>query len=184
MSPITFSGGKANPLLEKGGQGVALHELHGEIGNPAFLADIKKRDDVRVRKRSRDARFVVEALDEGFVLGTLARDVQPDRLDGKGSLDEGVEGFVDRPHGAVADAALDLIAAYRRRHLLGEPALLAHRPVDGDSSIKVKMCQRNGASSGRDGRACVDFSGTAGVRRAYGGVARARFTGGTTARDL
>ena len=42
--------------------------------------------------------------------GLCARDVQADRLDGERALDQRVEGLVDGPHGAEADAVLDLVA--------------------------------------------------------------------------
>ncbi len=110
---------EAHALLDQGGEGLALHKLHGQVRDPSLLADVEEGDDVGMGERARDSGLVVEPLDERFVLGALARDVQADGLDREGALDQGVEGFVDGPHGPEADAFLDLVAADALGHLLG-----------------------------------------------------------------
>src|SRR5206468_8480910 len=131
---------------------------------PALLADVEKGDDVRMRQRTRDPGLVIEPVDEGTVLRALAGDVETDRLDGQRALDEGVEGLVDRPHGAVPDAVEDLVAADRLGHLVGQSSVVVHIPVSSaqvrspgrgpgsltrksDCSIPVKRCQRTSLSS-------------------------------------
>ena len=49
------------------------------------------------------------------VLGALAGDVEPDRLDRERPLDEGVEGLVDGPHRPEAEGPRDLVAPDRGR---------------------------------------------------------------------
>ena len=98
---------------------LAVHELHGEERNAVLLPDVEEGHDARVGQRPRDARLLVEALDEGLVLGALAGDVEADRLDRQRALDEGVEGPVDGPHRAEAEGPRDLVAADRGRDLAG-----------------------------------------------------------------
>ena len=119
-------GREADPPLQDGGDRLALHELHGQIGDARLLADVEEGDDVGVGQGAGDPGLVVEALDEGLVLRALARDVEPDRLDGQGPLDERVEGLVDRAHRAVADAVLDLVAPDGLGDLLGRTRGLIH----------------------------------------------------------
>ena len=69
--PITFSGLNVGPRSSMDGDRLALDELHGQVRQPALLADVEQGDDVRVRERPGDPGLVVEALDEGLVLRAL-----------------------------------------------------------------------------------------------------------------
>ncbi len=129
---------EARAPFEDGADRLAVHELHGEKRNAVFLSDVEEGHDARVGQRPRDARLLVEALDEGLVLGALAGYVEADRLDRQGALDEGVEGPVDGPHRAEAERPRDLVAADHGRDLAGGLlCLVAHRsarrPIAADT---------------------------------------------------
>ncbi len=76
-------------------------------------------------KCPRDPRLVIEALDERAVMRALRWNVQADGLNGDRSLDQRIEGFVDRAHRAEADRLDDLITADFIRDLFS-------RSVQGD----------------------------------------------------
>ena len=117
---------EAVPALDARGHRLTVHELHGQERDAVLVADVEEGDDVGVGEGARDPGLVLEALDEGLVLRTLARDVEPDRLDGEGALDEGVEGLVHGAHRPEADAFEDLVAPDGLGHLVGVGRFVFH----------------------------------------------------------
>ena len=166
---------EARALGEHLRDGLAVDELHGEVGQPALLAQVEERDDPRVGERAGDLRLVVEALDEGAVLGARARDVEADGLDRERPLDQGVEGLVDGPHGAVAQAARDLVAAYGGGDLVGHlSSAVAHRSARrtiGADTLPPDDCSTGAASGVNARRAQVTV-----LRRACGYAILARIS--------
>ncbi len=128
---------EADALVDDGGDRLAVDELHRQERQPVLLADVEQRDDARVGECPRDARLLVEALDEGPVLRAVARDVEADRLDRQRALDERVERLVDGSHRTEAERAGDLVApdgsgdlVARRRPLV---AHVAPRVAENDT---------------------------------------------------
>ena len=158
--------GQADDLLrlepvagfDEGGHGLAVHELHGQVGDALLFADVEEGDDVRVGEGAGDPGLVVEAVDEGPVLRALSRRVEPDGLDGEIPLDERVIGLVDRAHRPESEAFEHLVAPDRLGLPIGLCRLVVHpwperraracfragpRRQTFDFSIRVKKCQRS-----------------------------------------
>jgi hypothetical protein len=110
---------EARALVDDRADRPALDVLHGQEREPALLAHVEEGDDAGVGQRAGDADLLVEPVDERLVLGALPGDVEADRLDRKGALDEGVERLVDGPHRAEAEGPGDLVAADRGRNVPG-----------------------------------------------------------------
>ena len=84
-------------------QGLALDELHGDVGPPLQLADVVHPAHVLVVDLRLGLGFAQEALDQRGV-------VRPQELQGDRALERPVVGAVDRAHPAVADQVAELVA--------------------------------------------------------------------------
>ncbi len=96
--------------LEARLQLASLDELHRDVPDACFLAEIVDRHDVRVVEAARRVRLAAKAVDhlDRVLAGEL---VLADRLQRDDALDHRIVGFVDDAHRAAADLAPDLVLA-------------------------------------------------------------------------
>src|SRR6185436_4315894 len=85
------------------GQGLTLHELHGDEWLAVVVADVEDRDDVRVTEPGSRARLTRKALAQLFVI--VLQD-----LDGDLAFEPRVPDEVQGAHAALPNWANDLIA--------------------------------------------------------------------------
>ena len=88
----------------------SLDELHRDVPDAGFLAEIVDRHDVRMVEAARRLRLAAKAVDHlrRVLAGEL---VLADRLQRDDALDHRVVGLVDDAHRAAADLAPDLVLA-------------------------------------------------------------------------
>lgn len=78
------------PLLDAGGQSLALHVLHHHVTGAILIADVVEHADVRMVQRSHRASFAFETSAQIFALG----DVLGQDLDGDAAVEARVASFV------------------------------------------------------------------------------------------
>ncbi len=88
-------------------EGAAVDELHGVVPGAAVLSERVDLHDVLVADRREGLGLADEALDEGRVGGELAGD----HLEGHAAPEAEVAGLVHHAHRALAELALDAVAA-------------------------------------------------------------------------
>ena len=88
----------------------APDQFHHDVGVAGLFTEIEYRDDVRMIQLSGGARLTPEL---GGMLGRFVgvELVAGDGLDGYGTIDVRIVGFIDDTHPATADAAFDLVLA-------------------------------------------------------------------------
>lgn len=92
-------------LLQAPAQRLPFQVLHHQEVNPAVVADVVKDADVRVLQRRDRARFPLEPLLElRIVADVLRKDLQ-----GDGTVQARVSGFVHLAHTAGADGGKDFV---------------------------------------------------------------------------
>jgi hypothetical protein len=92
----------ANPVLQR----LALEQFHHDERLAVVLADLVNHADVGMIQRRRGARFAREALERRLVL----RHFRGQELQGDGSAERHVLGFVHHAHTPAAEAVLYAIA--------------------------------------------------------------------------
>ena len=91
---------------------LALDELHDEVGDVAFLAEVVHLDDVRMVEPRDRLGLAHEA--HRIVLGRILVEVAlEDGLDRDAAAEPRVDALVDDAHRALAERALDVVAAER-----------------------------------------------------------------------
>ena len=96
--------------VEEGLEFLALDELHDEVGDFAFLAEVVHLDDVRV-VQPRD-RLGLAHEPHRVILGRVLVEVAlQDRLDRHAPAQARIDALVDDAHGALTERALDVVAA-------------------------------------------------------------------------
>ena len=96
--------------LEEALQLLALDELHDDVSDIAFLAEVVHLHDVRMVESRDGLRLAHEPL--GVILGrAFVEQALQDGLDGDATPQAGVDALVDHAHGARTERALDGVAA-------------------------------------------------------------------------
>ncbi len=96
-------------FLEHFGHRLTFDILHRQPGHLAFVPDVVQRDDVGMGQATRASRLDVEPLQKRPVVRTVRRHVEAQRLQRDLTLDDGIEGQVDRTHRAEPDGRFDLV---------------------------------------------------------------------------
>ncbi|BDZ45395.1 hypothetical protein GCM10025866_13040 [Naasia aerilata] len=99
-------GGQDALALEDGGERLAGHELHHEVGAALLLAVVVDVGDALMVHESGVAGLRAEALEEAGVAQILVLE----DLDGDGAPDDEIRGFPDLAHAADGDTVLELVA--------------------------------------------------------------------------
>jgi hypothetical protein len=101
-------------LVDDGGEGAAVDELHGVVVDAAIAADAVDRHDVAVLQVRR-LGLVLEALQLPGVQGRGERQ----HLQGHAPLQRELHRLVNHPHAAPADLAENAVIAQLTRERLG-----------------------------------------------------------------
>jgi hypothetical protein len=91
-------------------QRLAVEVFHDEKIDAGLLPDVVDGADMRMIQRGNGPSLALEPL---LQFG-MAGDMSGERLDGDGSIEARVSGFVDLAHAARAERRLDLVRAERR----------------------------------------------------------------------
>ena len=144
----------AGPGPQQLAQGLALHELHRDVGDRSGLADLEHGDDVRVAQRRDDPRLLLESLEPVAV----DRELLGQELERDVTVEARVARAVDLAHPAGPDALDDFVGpeprpgapAARRAHWLRavcvETPLKRRRVIDRRPDADfVPVRERHGA---------------------------------------
>ena len=104
-----FQGEEDLPGIHDRLEALALDELHDDVGQVVFPADVIDGDDVGMGQLPRGPRFADEPRHQVVFGRSLREIVEADGLDRHVPLDIGVETPVDDPHPSLAQGAEDLV---------------------------------------------------------------------------